>query len=275
MSLLHPGMGLIATLRTMDPSPDIPTLLTSVVTVQNVEKYHADARFEIRIPLHEEGAQRAASFLEESGVRITRYFITPYYEPVFWDDSPEDCVGGLVQPDGYVSLADPRLYRRIIPLEETFTINGRPDADAEHARYKPHLIGAGGIPIVSNEFLATLRKLGAQGETAPIIYRGFKKSSHDTIQPGFERFLVRPEYEMPHRDDIEVLPKSVAEDFGICSMRRARGEDSWYDIALSRRTCIELRRLRRSVLLTPIFRHDGVTHRLVARFEETLEGLKS
>src|SRR5262249_52980077 len=126
-------------------------------------------------------------------------------------------------------------------------------------------------------------------ETAPVIYRGSNKAAYDTVQPGFRRFLPRPEYEMPYSGGFEFLPESVPGDFGVCALLRRRGglpgqvpgiprnlgADRWYDIAVSLELCRELRGSRRRVLLKPIFRRGAVTHRWVSELEAAVESLKA
>jgi hypothetical protein len=138
--------------------------------------------------------------------------------------------------------------------------------------------------------LATLRKLGAKGDTATIVYRGFSKAAYDTEQPGFKRFLIRPEYEVPISRGFEFLPTAVPDHFEICCLRRTHAgeqqdirvagidrnlaEDTWYDVALSSNTCFELLRLRRTVSLTPIFHHDGPTRSWVSELASAVVGLR-
>jgi hypothetical protein len=287
MTVIHPSMEVWAAFRTRDPAPELPELRDVAVIDHNVGRYHAGAKAEIRVRLHEAGPGRVINALQKAGVRLSHYFLTPRYLPGFWDSPPGDCAGALLAADGHVALRNSDLYWRVVPLGEPLYTLGRPKADSEHSRYKPHVLHAGGIRIVSDELLATLRRLGAEGETGTIVYRGFNKAAYDTVQPGFKRFLVRPEYEMPYGGGIEFLPEAVPEHFGVCGMLRSRkglpdrvpgiqrnlGEDRWYDIALALNLCSELRRLRRSVLLTPIFRRGGVTHRWVSELEAAVRAL--
>src|SRR5262249_1584354 len=170
-------------------------------------RYHADARSELRVHLNEVGPERVIEALRNARVRVSRYFLTPRYLPPFWDEPPEDCVGALLQPDGHVALRDSSLYWRVVPLSEPFHTIGRPEADSETSPSRPHLLRAGGVPVVSDELFAALWQLGAEGETAPVIYRGSNKAAYDTVQPGFRRFLPRPEYEMPYSGGFEFLPE--------------------------------------------------------------------
>jgi hypothetical protein len=198
MSVIPPNTDVWATFRTRDPAPELPELRGVAVIDHDAGKYHADTQSEIRVRLHEVASERVVAAIRNARARISRYFLRPYFRPAFWDVPPEDCVGALLEADGSVALPDPDLYRRVVPLSEPLYTSGRPEAGGEHSRHKPHLLQAGGIPIVSDELLATLRRLGAEGETATVVYRGFNKAAYDNVQPGFRRFLPRPEYEMPY-----------------------------------------------------------------------------
>jgi hypothetical protein len=205
----------------------------------------------------------------------------------FWDAPPDDWAGTTLHPDGYVSTRDSTLDRRVIPLAEPVYTNGRPEADGEHKRFKPHVLShVGGMPLFSDELIATLRKLGATGETANVIYRGFNKAAYDTPQPGYKRFFARPEFELPYAASVDFLPESVPANFGICSMLRVPTEslvridnklsdDRWYEIALDVPTSREMRRLRKSVMLEPIFRCGGALHQVLSEFEAAIDELRA
>jgi hypothetical protein len=288
---IHPNMTVWAAFRTKDPAPHLPPELDGAVAVDHdVGRYHADAKSEIRVALHVVGPDRAVRALRKCGVRVARHFLTVDYSGGFWDDPPADCAGALLASDGYVALPDATLNWRIVPLSEPLYTIGRPEADSEHSRFKPHVLShKGGVQVVSDELLATLRNLGAEGQTAPIIYRGFNKKAYDTVQPGFRRFLPQPEYQMRYTGGIEFLPTGVPREFGICSMlripkglpetipgiQRNLAEDRWYDIALALDACQELRRLRRSVLLTPMFSRGGETDSWVSTLESAVEELQA
>jgi hypothetical protein len=291
MSELHANIDLSVAVRTNDPIPEV-SALDVLGGARDISKYHPDAKFEVRVgSIQSFGAERVVDALRNSGIRISRCLFTPTYSSDYWSKAPDDCVGGLLKPDGHLGLVDPNLYWRILPLSEPLYCCRRPEADAEHSRFKPDVLGhAGGIPIVSDGMLSTLRSLGAVGETATIIYRGPKRAALDTVQEGFKRFLIRPEHDMPILDSVEVLPVRLPDEFGICCMRRVRteplivtyehgstrnlAEDSWYEIAISIRLCDELRRMKRNVLLTPIFRHGGPTHDWFCQLKSALDALK-
>jgi hypothetical protein len=288
MSVIPPNTEVWSAFRTKDPAPELPELRGRVVIDHAVAKYHADAQSEIRVRLHEVEPRQVIRALRNAGARVSRYFLTPLFLPAFWDDPPEDCVGALLAADGGVTLRDSALYWQVVPLTEPLYTFGRPEADCEHSRYKPHLLHAGGIPIVSDQLFAALRQLGAEGETGEVIYRGSNKTAYDTVQQGFRRFLPRPEYAMPYSGGFEFLPEAVPGDFGVCAMLRFRkglpdrvpgiprnlAEDRWYEIAAAASRCAELRKLRKRPLLTPLFRRGGATHRWATELETAVEELK-
>ena len=61
----------------------------------------------------------------------------------------------------------------------------------------------------------------------------------------------------------------------IAGIQRNLAEDRWYDFALTINLCGALRRLRRRVLLEPIFRRGGRTHRWVSDLEVAVGALKT
>jgi hypothetical protein len=91
----------------------------------------------------------------------------------------------------------------------------------------------------------------------------------------------------PCTGGLEFLPEAVPDEFGVCAMLRIPtglpervpgilrnlAEDRWYDIAVAAGPCEELRRRRGSVLLTPIFRRGGSTHRWVSELKAAMEEL--
>lgn len=278
-----------ATFRLRDKCPELPELQRTAIIDNDVNKYYPESQSEVRVSLEIIGLERVIKALRNAKVRITRHFLTPTYSPEFWQDPPEDCRGAILVVNGHVSISDRDKLRKIVPLSEPLYINGRPDADEEHSRVKPHLIYAGGIPIVSDQLFATLRDLGAVGQTAQIIYRGFSKKSFDRVQPGFRRFLIEPQYDMPFDNSFDFLPKDVPTDFGICcrlrswredvvqhvKARRNLADDRWYDIAVDLSVAAELRHLRKSALMEPVFLLGGATHEWVCRLESVVDELSA
>ena len=283
--LTPPQVEISANFRTTEHVPALPELGGSAVIDHNVSKYHANTKTEIRVRLHEVGPERVIQAIQNAGIRLSRYWLYVSYGPDFWVKPPEDCVGGSLWPDGSISLPDSNPHYSFVPIGEPFYSNGRPEMSGEHCAGKPHVIQGGGITIVSDGLLETLRKLGAKGETAAIIYRGFNKAAYDTPQKGYQRFLVQPEYDMLDTGDFDFLPDSIPADFGICGVRRTRVYTSppgstgqpWEklscDIILSAKLCLELERLRKSVIKHPIFALGGATHQWTSAFKAACDAL--
>ena len=215
-SPIHPKIEVSASFRTTEHAPELPELSGIAFIDHNVSKYHEDAKSEIRVRLREAGPERVVQTMRNAGVRLSRYWLSVSYLPDFWVSPPQDCVGGSLWPDGSISLLASNPHRSFVPIGEPLYSNGRPEMSGEHCQGKPHVIFGGGITIVSDGLLETLRKLGAHGETAEIVYRGFNKAAYDTPQPAYKRFLVHPEYDMPDTGDFDFLPDSIPADFGIC-----------------------------------------------------------
>ena len=280
---IHPKIKISATFRTIENAPELPELSGIAVIDHNVSKYHADAKSEIRVRLHETEPERVIQALENAGIRLSRYWLYVSYPADFWVNPPEDCAGGSLWPDGYLSLPDCHPHRSFVPIGEPFYSNGRPEMSGEHCAGKPHVIQGGGITIVSDGLLETLRKLGAQGETAEVVYRGFNKAAYDTPQPGYKRFLVQPEYDMPYTGDFDFLPDSIPADFRICGACRTGVypsspgstdqplDEPERDIILSAKLCLDLERLRKSVIKQPIFALGGATEQWVSAFKAACE----
>jgi hypothetical protein len=274
MAVPHSQLRVLGVFRTSETVPDLPELRQVAVINQNTGRYHPDVQGELRVRLDLADVDWLFRILETHRVRVVVYFLSASFERAFWDNLPNDCVGSLLAADGGVRLRDARDYNRVIPLAEPLYTCGRPEGDAEPRRNRPHVLFGGGIPIVSDELLATLRRLGAKGEVAQITYRGHSKKAYDTVQEGFKRFLVQPTFDMPYEGAFDFLPQGVAEQFGICTMFRTQGERAWYEITLDRDKTDELRRLRRTVLLAPVFARDGVTHQWVTRIDAAVQRLK-
>jgi hypothetical protein len=281
---IHPGMEVVATFRTLDPVPPLPRL-TGLAAVADVSRYHPDTHSEIRVRLHETEPAEVIEAIQEAGVRLARLLLSASYRPEFWAALPDDIAGAVLAPDGHVAVSDPTLRWRVVPLTDPLHISGRPEADGGRAGAKPDLVRAGGVPIVSDGLLAALRRLGADGETGQVLYRGANKAARDTVQPGYQRFLPRPWYELPYRGGIEFLSEGIPDDFGVCGVlrfpqglperlpgiSRDLSEDRWYDIALTPDRSAELLRSRERAVLRPLFRCGGVTHRWVSALEASVE----
>ena len=103
------------------------------------------------------------------------------------------------------------------------------------------------------------------------------------------RFLIQPVYELPVTGGVVFLPESIPEHFGVASVLRSRkglvattasgvppysDDESWYEIALGFDQCREMRRLRKSVLVEPIFRRGGTIQCWLSKFATDLDVLK-
>lgn len=270
--------------QTKDLIPEMPAIRSRVRINNDAAKNHQNANFKAAVGLRSDDIELDKLFeaFRKHELKITRYFVMPKYPTDFWEvNTPKDCVGALLGAGGSVSVATPNAYSQITPISSPFFINGRPELDSEsRSRRKPCCLEAGGIPIVSDEMLATLQHLGAQGETADIIYRGSSKRGYDMPQPGFKRFLISPAYEMPGQGDCEFdfLPEGVPERFGICCMLRTKhyersGTSARYEVAVESPAVHELRKFQPSAFLTPIFRRGGPIHQWVTKFEELVQPL--
>ena len=167
MAFIPLGMNLCVTLHSIDPCPDLPDLEGKATIDDGFGNAPPGFRREIRVRLNETGPEPILKSLVNAGVRLTRFWFTPDYGPHFWENPPEDAVAGILRADGYVSLLEPKSKRRMVPLNEPLFTNGRPGAGVDHSREKPHLISAGGIPLVSEGLFATLRKLARKAKPLP------------------------------------------------------------------------------------------------------------
>jgi DNA adenine methylase len=125
--------------------------------------------------------------------------------------------------------------RRFFPSANppSVPVLGRPKDGSEHSRSKPHLLEAGGIPIVSEELFAALRQLGAEGETGEVIYRKSKKADCGTVQHGNAKFQ-----ELPRSHTVPAsLPSANANRKAkVASLRLPSGLHSLYTVRRSQVT---------------------------------------
>ena len=274
------------TFRCTSAVPELPELqkLGHVVIDNTYSRAGDEAKAEVRSYEWQVSHARVIAALAERGIRVNRYCLKPMFPDEFWDRLPSDCVGGLLGCDGFVSVGDHTLRDRIVPLDQPLYISGRPESDSDQSRERPLTIGnPGGIPILSDRFIAELQKMGIQGETAPIIYRGHNKKSYDRVQPGYKRFLISPQFEMPDDGDFDFLPAAALTGFDCAAMLRTmagyliaiRGDARSYDIAFSVERCQELRCDFPGILLSPIFRPNGQTHEYKANLQAAVDRLNA
>ncbi|QDU29367.1 hypothetical protein ETAA8_44760 [Anatilimnocola aggregata] len=269
---IHPSLDMLIIFRTREVSPELPELKARAIIDRQAGKYFPNCQSDIRVYAREVELEQVITAFSNAGLHINQFSISPLYLENFWENIPDDCIGACLNADGYVSLAEPALAWRILPLDEPVYTSGRPVSGEEHSRQRPHVLSrGGGVPIVSDELIAQLRAFGAEGDTAPIIYRGANKQAYDRVQPGYKRFLVRPEYPIPPKNGFEFLPAEIPENFGICALRRSTSDECWYELALSLPECQELKETRPSILLTPLFRLGGQTHNMVNEIQAAVE----
>ena len=250
--------------------PEIPELAGLATLDNDHGRYHEHRgiQAQIRVSFSRIAVDRFFDVLRRHKVQIVSHSLDASFAKTFWKDIPADCVGAIVQPDGYVAVNEHS--DQVTPMSAPFYIHGRPELDAEHERGIPFLIERGGMPIVGDRLLRALRKLDCEGETAPVIYRGHNQNQYDTVQPRFQRFLPSVRYTMSDQD-VNILPVNVPEEFGICAFLRncsyadETGEKSWYELGVSRAKIAELRQSCRRLLFDPVFRHGGPTHAFVCR----------
>ena len=189
-------ISLTARLRIKDEIPDFPELKDAHV------KRETDAAFpgtqgEIRFALTKFSLAQIGEILQRQRLTIGFGYLNDYYHDRFWDEIPDECAGGFLSVDGYVSFPPGIDSYHIVPMGEPLYTNSRPDGDADHSRHQPQVLsGGGGIPILSNRLISALKQLGVEGEIAILVYRGFNKKAYDTRQPGFKRYLPQARFEM-------------------------------------------------------------------------------
>jgi len=213
---------------------------------------------ELRVRLNEIDLSTLINILKESAIEIERYGISVIVEREFWRQFPRDCVGATIVADGHVSLRDSRDYWRITPISDPFCIQGRPKSDCEHGRSAIHAINAGGIPILSESLIRSLRELGAAGEVGDIIYKGHNKQPCDTVQPGFKRFMVKPTFELPDRFPLRYLPTGSLDASGIAATRDDSRGGERFEIALSPPMVSKVKTAHMALTFDPIFVEGGL-----------------
>ncbi len=136
--------------------------------------------------------------------------------------------------DGYLKL---KHQAALVPISEPFYTLGRPEQELVPGGTS-YCMSAGRIPIISDNVYRTLKSLGAVGQTANLIYRGFSNKAYDTIQEGYRRFLPSPVFEWHSENDEALrLDEPVPTVFAIKQTRTVvlpePGIDTQYHIGLS------------------------------------------
>jgi hypothetical protein len=286
MNPIHSSMRVQAMLETRDKD--------RALAIPELENFARISDSRLIVDMNETGPAEVASALERHEVRVARYWLTICYqsdsglalwpEPVFWEDPPDDCAGAILSGDGYVDTPRRKNPAQLTPASDPFYITTRPEFDAEHARSTIHLIHADGLLLVADGLLAWLTSIGAEGDTAPVIYRGHNNWAYDTVQPGFKRFYPRPTHDMPvifhGYPDIDFLPEAVPADFTCCGMLSHsvdfRGDKhADYKMVVGKSLLRQLHLNYPLMPLEPVFRWRGTTHQWVTEFDKAMQRLGS
>ena len=147
----------------------------------------------------------------------------------------EDVISAYLGYDGYLKLKD---QIALIPISEPFYTLGRPERELVPGG-TAYCMSAGRIPVISDAVYRTLESVGAVGQTAELIYRGFNKKAYDTVQEGYRRFLPSPVFEWHSENDESLkLTEPVPSVFAIKQTKNVvlpePGIDTRFHIGLSR-----------------------------------------
>jgi len=254
----HPHIEVTGAFQTRALLPSIPELEPIAYFDQEHGKYDetGEVAAELRVKLHEIDLTRLFGLLREHSVSVVRHWLQVDYKNRFWMKPPEDCIGAVLRPDGYVGLPPDAPRLRILSMSEPFYIQGRPEG--EPRGHRPDLMSAGGIPIVSDCLLSTLRGLGVGGQTQEIIYRGANKAASNTIQPGFQRLLIDPQFSLTGDARVRFLPEPTPDGLGICCVLNPNSSREQYEIAVptSKRSAVLTPHMNLGI--EPIFRSTGL-----------------
>jgi hypothetical protein len=173
------------------------------------------------------------------------------------EDIPDrsDLICAYLWYDGYLATQKPTEF---VPISEPFYTMGRPERESV-PRGTCYCISTGGIPILCDALFEFLKRLGAEGETGVLTYRGFSKKAYDTIQQGFRRFLPAPIY--PAEGSLKLsaeLPVPLPPVFGLRSTFQVKlpvpGTATECHIGLSLDSVYRLKESMRRVLVVPLYR---------------------
>lgn len=155
--------------------------------------------------------------------------------------------------DGYLKLEH---QTALIPISQPFYTLGRPERELVPGGTS-YCMSAGRIPVISDAVFRALESLGAIGQTANLIYRGFNKKTYDTVQEGYRRFLPSPVYDWhSEKEDSLHLPEPFPSVFAIKQTRKVvlpePRIDTQYHIGLSRESVAAVARVIPRLLLVPL-----------------------
>jgi hypothetical protein len=167
-----------------------------------------------------------------------------------------DLICAYLWYDGYLAKANPTEF---VPITEPLYTLGRPVRD-EVPKGTCYCLSTGGIPILSDALYGFLKRLGAEGETGVITYRGSNKQAYDTVQQGYRRFLPTPIYNAEGSLKLSaVVPAALPQVFGLCSTFQVAipvpGTEMQYHLGLSLDSLLQLKESMRRVLVIPLYRN--------------------
>ena len=155
--------------------------------------------------------------------------------------------------DGYLKLKD---QIALIPISVPCYTLGRPERELVPGG-TAYCISAGRIPVISDAVYRTLESVGAVGQAAELIYRGFNRKAYDTVQKGYRRFLPSPVLEWHSENDESLhVNEPVPSVFAIKQTKKVvlpqPGIDTQYHIGLSRESLMSVARAIPRLLVIPL-----------------------
>ena len=165
----------------------------------------------------------------------------------------EDVIATYLWYDGYLKLED---QVALTPISEPFYTLGRPERELFPGG-TPYCMSAGRIPVISDAVYRTLEFVGAVGQSAELIYRGFNRKAYDTVQEGYRRFLPSPVFEWHSEyDESLYVDEPVPSVFAIKQTKKVvlpePGIDTQYHIGLSSDSLESVARAIPRLLVIPL-----------------------
>jgi len=162
-------------------------------------------------------------------------------------------VAAFLWCDGYLNLQN---RAALIPISEPFYTLGRPEKE-DVPGGTAYCISAGRIPVIKDVVFRALESLGAAGQSANLIYRGFNKKAFDTVQDGYRRFLPSPVFEWHMENDesfklTEPIPNVFAIKQTKSVLRPEPEIRTEYHIGLSRESVVEVAKSIPRLLVVPL-----------------------